>query len=382
MRFKHALPIGFNQTIKGLVLMTLLVNLSACQEPESDVAPKPVPVVKTMQVHQAVNAPLTTLSGTVVARYSPDMAFRVQGKVTERLVNVGDHVNANAVLVRLDPKDYQLALALASANSQATVSELSLAKSEYARLNTLLKRNLVSSQAVEQAQNQVSVLEARLKAQHLIVQQAQNQLNYTTLTSPGLAKVVAVNAEPGSVVAVGQTVVKLALDGHREVAVQVPESRLNGLPKIAKVSLYGDSQTVTAHLRELATLADPLSRTWEARFSLPELDEASVLALNLGQTATLHFSAITDTENDQQSTAMTRSTLRVPNTALYEQGDFTSIWVVHDGHVKRTAVKVQSLSAESAWISALEGDLRDVNSIVILGVHLLTDGQAVKEQAQ
>ncbi|WP_127471705.1 efflux RND transporter periplasmic adaptor subunit [Thiomicrorhabdus aquaedulcis] len=375
MRFKHAVTNGFTLFIKGMFLTTLVLSLHGCEEPTSQAVDKLVLVVKTMQVQSQANATLPTLSGIVVARYSPDMAFRVSGKVVQRLVNVGDVVAANSPLMRLDPQDYQLALQVAMANIKATQSELSLANNEYSRLKTLFKRNLVSQQAVEQAQNQVSVLESHLKSQRLQEQQAQNQLNYTTLSSPGLANVVAVNAEPGTVVTVGQTVVRLALQGHHEVAVQVPESRLKDLPKTAKVTLYGQTQVYDAQLRELATVANPLSRTWEARFSLLALNEAQASLLSLGQTATLHFDSVIQSSASQ-------STLQVPSTALYEQGDFSSIWVVQDGHVTRKAVKVQALSAESAWISPLEGDFKGVNSIVILGVHLLTEGQAVKEQAR
>lgn len=375
MRFNHAVINGFTLCIKGMVLTTLVLNLHGCEEPTSQAVDKLVPVVKTMQVQSQANAALPTLSGIVVARYSPDMAFRVSGKVVQRFVNVGDVVAANAPLMRLDPQDYQLALQVAVANIKATQSELGLANSEYSRLKTLFKRNLVSQQAVEQAQSQVSVLESHLKSQRLQEQQAQNQLNYTTLSSPGLANVVAVNAEPGTVVSVGQTVVRLALQGYHEVAVQVPESRLKELPKTAKVTLYGQTQVYDAQLRELATVANPLSRTWEARFSLSALNEAQASLLSLGQTATLHFDSVIQSSASQ-------STLQVPSTALYEQGDFSSIWVVQDGHVTRKAVKVQALSAESAWISPLEGDFKGVNSIVILGVHLLTEGQAVKEQAR
>ena len=48
-----------------------------------------------------------TLTGEVQARYRADLSFRVSGRVFERLVDVGAHVNAGEVLARLDPAEQQ-----------------------------------------------------------------------------------------------------------------------------------------------------------------------------------------------------------------------------------------------------------------------------------
>jgi RND family efflux transporter MFP subunit len=371
-RFNHS----FKTVLMTLPLLLSLSLLSACQD-ESAEPTAIIPVVKTMPIaHQTESQFSWSLNGTLVARYTTDIAFRVNGKVTQRLVNAGDTVTENQVLYRLDPSDFELVRDVAKANVKATQSDIELAMSELSRLKKLIKRHLTSQQAVDQAKNQVTVLEAKLAALRLQAQQAQNQLNYTILKSPGLGKVLSIQTEAGEVVTAGQSVATVAMAGDREVTVQIPEGRLQSLPEKADVSLSGSNQLFTASLRELAIQADPLSRTWEARYTLhPAVGDAAISvsttldSLSLGQTAKVMFAEFSNL-------------LKVPISALYEQGDFVSVWILKQGKVYRKAVKVSSLSKSSAWIKAVEGDFSEVKSIVTLGVHLLSEGQMVRESAQ
>jgi multidrug efflux system membrane fusion protein len=370
----------FNHTFKT-VLMTLplllgLSLLSACQDDNAEPSPI-IPVVKTLVLGtQTQTQSSWSLMGTLSARYTSEIAFQINGKVQERLVNASDTVTKNQVLYRLDPRDFELARDVAKANVKATESDVEFALSELSRLKKLIKRNLTSQQAVDQAKNQVTVLEATLAALRLQAQQAQNQLNYTVLKSPGLGRVVSIQTEAGEVITAGQAVATVAMAGDREVIVQVPEGRLQGLPETASVKLSGSDELFTAKLRELAIKADPLSRTWEARYTLQSAVEdvamngtATLDSLSLGQTAKLTF-------------AEPSSLIEVPISALYEQGDFVSVWILKQGKVYRKPVKVSSLSETSAWVKAVDGDFSKVKSIVTLGVHLLSEGQMVRESAQ
>jgi len=366
---KPATKITMGKFALGLLVTGFVTSLlSGCndktQQPE-----KVVPVVKTMAIDSASSQPTWSLVGTVSARYQSNLAFRVSGKIEQRLVNVGDTVKPGQVLYKLDPTDYQLAVNVAVANVHSTESEIKNAQTELSRYQSLFKRNLSSQQVIDQSQTQLTVLKERLKAQKLQEKQAQNQLQYTTLKSPGLGKILAVMAEEGEVVSAGKPVASLALNGSREVNVSIPENRLPGLPKTAQAKIYGVDHSYPVKLREVSGQADPASRTWQAKFAF-ELDnktsQKELDSLNLGQTAKLVF-------------ASDHSLIKVPNTALYEQADFVSIWQVKEGKVHRIKVKVKSLSDRWAWI---EGEFSGVNTIVTLGVHLLNEGEAVRESAE
>ena len=346
------------------------VLLSGCSDktPEES-EPVFTPVVKTIALTNLSGQPQWTLTGTIAARYTSNLAFRVNGKITQRFVNSGDDVKAGQTLFKLDPTDYDLALRVVLANIRATESEINNAKQELARFKTLFQRSLISEQTVDQAQSTLTVLEERLKSQILQEKQAQNQLEYTQLKSAGQGKVLSIQAEQGEVVVAGQPLGVMALSGSREVVVQVPENRIADLPKQAKVQVYGSDTTYNVTLRERAGEADEQSRTWAARYEFQtndKLHQQALDQLSLGQTATVIFDSV-------------GSLLRVPNTALYEHGDFTSIWHVKEGLVHRVPVKVKTLSERWAWV---EGDFSQVSHIVTLGVHQLNEGQAVRESAE
>ena len=366
---KSATKITVGKLALGLLVTGFVTGLLSGCNNEAQQPDKVVPVVKTITIDSASTQPTWSLVGTVSARYQSNLAFRVSGKIEQRLVNVGDMVKAGQVLYKLDPTDYQLAVNVAVANVNSTESEINNAQTELARYQSLLKRNLISQQVIDQAQTQLTVLQERLKAQKLQEKQARNQLQYTEIKSPGQGKILAVMAEEDEVVGTGQAVASLALNGSREVTVSIPENRLPGLPKIAQAHIYGVNHSYPVKLREISGQADPASRTWKANYAFElsgKTSQKELDSLNLGQTAKLVF-------------ASDHSLIKVPNTALYEQADFASIWQVKEGKVHRIEVKVKSLSDRWAWV---EGDFSDVKTIVALGVHLLNEGEAVRESAE
>ncbi|WP_178862594.1 efflux RND transporter periplasmic adaptor subunit [Thiomicrorhabdus cannonii] len=347
--------------LRLMALMLTALVLSACQQSEEAAVQGMAPVVKTVVLTQT-DQPGWSLAGTLEARYVSNLAFRVGGKVGERLVNEGDSVTPGQLLLRLDDSDFVLAVQRSAANVTALQAQVRNSEAEWQRLKALLPRNLTSQQVVDQAFNQLKVLQAQLKAAEVAVQEAQNQLAYSRLQAPAAGVVDAVRVEAGEVVAAGQPVAILVEQGSREVEVQVPENRLAGLPKQANAVVGEQRFAVT--LRSLMPQADAASRTWQARFSLPETAQVSGLAL--GSSVRLQF-------------AEANSAVRVPSTALYEQGDFVSLWQVKDGKVQRVPVKVKQLANRWAWV---EGDFSGVERIVSLGVHQLNEGQAVRESAE
>lgn len=355
-------------TTKIVASLVLGFLLSGCQNDKAPPA-EVTPVVKTIAINSATQQPAWSLTGTLSARYQTNLAFRVNGKIKQRNVNAGDTVKPGQVLFALDATDYQLAANIATANIRSTESEINNAQLELQRYQQMLDRNLISQQTIDQAQTQLTVLQERLKAQKLQQQQAQNQLEYTRLISPGLGKVLTIQAEEGEVVGAGQTLASVALHGSREVTVAVPENRLPGLPKQAKAYIFGLNKEYQVELREIAGQADAASKTWKASYAFKSAEPSAELALNdlnLGQTVKVVF---------ESNTAL----IRIPNTALYEQADFASIWQVKDGKVHRVPVKIKSLSDRWAWV---EGDFANIQSIVSLGVHRLNEGQLVKESAE
>jgi multidrug efflux pump subunit AcrA (membrane-fusion protein) len=117
----------------------------------------------------------------------------------------------------------------------------------------------------------------------------------------------------------------------------------------------------TAKLREVAPSADPATRTYLAKFSLPDAGET----VSLGMTATLTLA-------DPATTRVAR----LPLSALFSQGGDPSFYVVDDkGEVTLKPVKVKSYESNSVVIS---GGVDEGAKVVALGVQKLEPAQKVR----
>ena len=114
-----------------------------------------------------------------------------------------------------------------------------------------------------------------------------NQADYSVLRAPHDAVVVGVDAEVGQVVAAGQSVLRLARTGEKEVAIGIPEQQLAllGAAKYAQVRLWVGGPSIEGRVREVAPVADPATRTFPARIAL--VNPPATVAL--GMTATVTF---------------------------------------------------------------------------------------------
>lgn len=327
--------------------LILVMALAACsKEPLPPPAPR---LVKTLVVGAGDSAAGRRYSGEVRARYESLLGFRIAGKIVARLVDAGAVVKAGQPLARLDPADTSL-------QSIQAEAQRSLAEAELRRYRDLRERNFISQSALD-------AKETTLKAAEAQAGLARNQSAYTVLTADHDGVISGTLAEPGQVVAAGQTVVKLAQAGEREVVVSLPEDSIIGLKpgREADVILWtAVDKPLKAKLRELSPAADPQTRLYSARFTL--LNPPAGLPLGLSADVRL-----------QDSTA---AKSLVPLSALMQTADKVTVWVVDkENKVTPRVVKVDRYLDEGAMISEglVQGDV-----IVAAGGHKLHDGETVR----
>ncbi|QBJ77515.1 efflux RND transporter periplasmic adaptor subunit [Aquitalea sp. USM4] len=346
--------------LAGLVALTLL--LSACQQPDNSV--EEIRPVRVTTVGTLGNTPSDSFAGQIRARTETDLAFRIGGKMVAKLVNSGEHVKKGQVLARLDPSDTSLDISAKQAQLAAAESDLAQQQLNLQRYQQLLAKQFISQAQVDSQQNGVNAARAKRDEARAQLAASRNQGSYTQLLADADGIVSQMLAEPGQVVAAGQPVARLAHDGEREAAIQVPENALQQVrqQKQFVVTLWAGKQQFEGSLRELAGDADPATRTYAARISLPH---ASALAL--GQTVTVTLSG---------NGASQSQSLRLPLTALLDEQGKHYVWVVDDKtlRVSRRAVSVQSIDSQSV---TLQGGVRPGEKVVSAGVHLLHDQQRV-----
>ncbi len=341
-----------------LALMAALA-LSGCSkkvEKTEDLRP-----VRAVTVSPAGASAVVELSGEVVPRYESRIGFRVGGKIIARKVEVGTVVRRGQLLMQLDATDLQLGQAQAKAAVAAADSNLSLAKAELERYRELRQKNFVS-QAVLDAKDAAykSALASHEQASASLKVQA-NQTGYASLVADADGVVTGIDAEVGQVVSAGAPVVRIARTGETEVRVSIPEDQVELLRKAVDVKVRTwahPGEALAGHVREIAPVADPSTRTFTAKVAIPKAGND----VRLGMTATVAFASAA------------APGIRLRRTALFHNKDATSVWVVDKGAVHLVPVQLAGASGNDVLIAA---GLDHGQTVVTAGVNMLREGQKV-----
>jgi multidrug efflux system membrane fusion protein len=340
----------------SILMLAFLFAFSGCGKESAESSKSEPSRIEQPALTQIVGATVSdagnVYSGEIRARYETMLGFRIGGKIIERLVDAGARVKAGQVLARLDPADAGLQASVAA-------SQFQLAEEDVKRYRELYSKGFVSQSALD-------AKEAAYKAAAAQTGLARNQSAYTALHADHDGVVAAILAEAGQVVGAGQPVMRVAQDGDREVAIAIPEAQFSGL-KVgmpADVMLWSDKNDtahLNGHLRELATVADPASRTYAARIALNSANARAVL----GMTAQVRFK--NQNRHDQ---------LIVPLSAIFQQGDQAAVWVVAaDRSVSLRKVEVAAYRDNGAVIA---GGVAAGERIVSAGVHKLNAGEKIR----
>jgi RND family efflux transporter MFP subunit len=314
-------------------------------------------------VHYGPETPPRTFDASIRPRIESDQGFRVAGKIARRLVEVGDRVVPGQVLATLDDTDLKLQLEQAQADASAAKISLEQAGADEARGMQLSRSGWTSQAAFDKLRSAAEEARGRDRRNQRAVELATNSVAYASLTADSAGIVTATFIEPGQVVAVGQAAIRLAKLGEKEALINAPESLL-------EMIRHGDAEMVLwsapghsyrARLRELSPAADSTTRTYAARFSLPDADDA----VSLGMSATL-------TVRDVRATQVAK----VPLSALFNQGNGPALWTVEsDGSLTLKPITVSRYDGESAYVTS---GIDEGAKIVALGVQKLDPHEKVR----
>jgi RND family efflux transporter MFP subunit len=337
--------------------------LLGCHHPPSSDARTEPPLVRSAVVQSQASSRTRSFTGTVAARVQSDLGFRVPGKVLERFVSTGQHVRRGQPLMRLDDVDLKLALRAQEAAVVGVAASARQATDDEARDKRLAATGAEPVTTYDRVRASAEAARAQLKAAEAQADAARNATRYALLVADADGVIVETLAEPGQVVGAGQTVVRLAQLGPREAVVQLPETLRPSLGSSAQAVLYGHAGAVSpTHLRELSSSADPLTRTFQARYVL----EGPLADAALGATVTV---AIPDDGAPRD--------LRAPIGAVFDPGGGPGVWTIVDAptRVAWRPIKMDRLDVDT--VSVTDG-LKPGDRVVSLGAHLLHEGQEVR----
>jgi multidrug efflux system membrane fusion protein len=346
-------------SVLGMILL-----MTACSKP----APpeEPVRAVKVMTVGFAGYQAETEYAAEVRPRLESRLGFRVAGKIVRRQAEIGQKVQAGQVLAEIDPKDYRLSAEAAQAQVNAAKTNRDLAQADFNRFKNLKEQNFISGAELDRREAAVLSAQAQLEqAQSQLAVQG-NQAGYAKLVADRPGVVTAIEAEPGQVVVAGAPVVRLAMDGPRDVLFAVPEDKLVGVSMGTKVTVRVWSSQAILHgkVREIASSADPLTRTFAVKVAL---DEGTAPPLGSTVFATPKIKMIADT-----------AVIKLPTSALRQDGNSSAVWVLDPETMTVKSRSVQVLTAEGN-LAVIGGGLKPGDKVVSTGVHVLAPGQKVTE---
>jgi multidrug efflux pump subunit AcrA (membrane-fusion protein) len=288
----------------------------AAAAPESVVRPARVATINfRSHMHSLM------LAGIVAPRIETTLGFRVAGKVIAREVDVGAIVQPGQLIARIDPTDYRLAVDNARAALASAEADYARAKADFERYQMLRGSASFMTQTLE--------------------------------------------AEVGQVLAQGQGMVKLARSDELEILVGVPEHRLKTVRDASKVTfeLWSDTgRKYAAKLRELSPSADPMTRTYPARFTV--VDQPSFIGI--GMTASLILA-----RPDPELLA------EVPLSAIFQQGKEPAVWVV-DKATSTVSLRPVTISRWRDETALIASGVQTGDVVAAAGVHKLEPGQKIR----
>jgi RND family efflux transporter MFP subunit len=342
-------------------ILILLSPLTACHKGEK-AASQAIRPVRTATVELQEGGENVSLTGEIQPRYQADLGFRVNGKILERPVDVGTQVKKNDLLARLDPQQYRQDLEVAKSEIAVAEAEVTRSQAQEYRQRELLKNGHTTEVAYDQALKTFKTAQAQLDAARARQIQASENLAYTELKADNDGVITAIGADPGQVVSAGQMVVRLAQPGEREAVFNIAEGAFKKRPTdpTVTVHLVSNPEIETAgKVRYISPQADPATRTYTVRVSLPDAPPQMRLGANVVGTVTL----------DQGQT------VSIPGSALFQKDGKPAVWLVEkDKTVQLKPITVQRYQGDSVVVGdgLAQGDV-----VVTAGVQKLLPGQKV-----
>jgi membrane fusion protein, multidrug efflux system len=346
-----------------VTIAAALLALASCDQKEAQ-RPTPRPV-RTEVVAHTGGGELVSLSGQIQARNQVNLAFRIDGRLVDREVDVGDQLTNNQVVAHLDSQDAQNGVRSAEADLSAAQASLTLARSTEARQAALLGPGYTTRAQHDQAVQQLQAAQSQVDAAQARLHSAKDNLGYTELHSDVAGSVTAKGAEPGEVVHAGQMILRVAQQGGTDAVFNVPAQLIRASPAdpLVTIALSDDpAVTATGHIREIAPQADPTTGTYLVKVGLD--NPPGVMRLG----ATIVGSVRTNG----------KPTIQIPGIALTEEDGKPAVWVFNPAQKTVELRQVQVLRYTPALVVVSDG-LKDGEIVVTAGVHALHPGELVRQ---
>ncbi|MBV8205254.1 MAG: efflux RND transporter periplasmic adaptor subunit [Acidobacteria bacterium] len=340
---------------------------------------------------------LLNASGYVTPRRRATIAAKITARVTEMDAEEGMRAREGQILARLDDSDYQVRLASAKADREATSAalqdlevQLANAERELRRTQELERNRVASTQSLDLARTTADSLKAKISLTQEQVQAAaakvvvaQQDVDNCIVRAPFDGMVVSKDAQVGEMVSpisagggFTRTGIATLVDMKSiEVEVDVNEAYIArvqpGMPVTSILDAYPDWQ-IPSKVRTIIPTADRQKATVKVRISFDRLDPR--ILPDMGVKVTFLGDQLAQSGAGVESKKGTRI-LFVPKEAIHDDAGRQVVFLYREGKVERRAVKLGA--AEGGDQQVIAG-LNEGDQVVVSGFEGLKDGQHVE----
>lgn len=317
--------------------------------------------VKVFTVGNTVDQTSSTFHGVVHAEFEPNLSFRVNGKIINRLVDIGQIVKEGQVLASLDPTDYKLSADSANAQLASAKSNYVTQQANLERYKQLLQQNFVSQAQYDTQKAQFDSSKAQFEEAQNQLSNSRNQVQYTTLKAPSDGVITSINMDAGQVVSAGQTVATMAVSGKKEVEIELPEAQINnykvGMP--ANIKIWATNQLYSGFVRIINQASDQQTRTFTARVVINNSDGN----IKYGMAADVTVTPLNSTDG-----------IELPLNSLYAKDGKSYIWIL-DQNSKAKLLPISVISTDGSSMKIKSSTLHRGDRVVSAGTNFVYEGQ-------
>lgn len=262
--------------------------------------------------------------GTVESPDRATLTARIDGRVDSLKVRAGDRVAAGALLLTIADTPTGAQLNAAESARQAAAARLTLAEQTLARFARLRDAEAVTPQEFDRVASEAEQARGALQAAAAQVAQARTVAGYTRVTAPFAGRVAATAVETGATVLPGTPLLTVDRSGGWQARLAVPEALTGRITvgTVLNLEVPALQRTFPATVSEVAPAADPASRSFQVKVTLPDDP-----ALAAGLFARAAYAGATS------------ETLLVPAPAVVTRGQLTGVYVVEDGLLRWRLIK-------------------------------------------
>lgn len=262
-----------------------------------------------------------SIDGVVEATRQSTVSAQISGRVKAVYFDVGDRVSKGQIILRIDEREANQALAGSRAQLSQAEAALQNARLNYERSKQLFEQKFISQAALDKAKSDYEMAKAQAEAGQAGAEQAALMQSYTAVVAPYAGVVSARMVEMGEMVTVGKPLMTGFDPSQLRVIANVPQDRLAAIGSRPNVSVEVPSLSrwIKAASVTVQPSADLRTHSTPVRVDLPSNEKG----LYPGMFVRTHF------------VVGKESKLLIPQSAVVRRSEVVGVYVLDDKDVPR-----------------------------------------------